>query len=64
MYLQEIKLIMGIIFLIIAIYGLMVGPNEAPDAFFIGCVVIFIMILVPVLAIIYGVKSEEKSKYF
>jgi hypothetical protein len=55
---------MGIIFSIIGIYGLMAGPNEAPDAFFIGCVVIFIMILVPVLAIINGVKSEEKSKYF
>jgi hypothetical protein len=55
---------MGIIFLIIAIYGLMVGPNEAPFAFMMGCLVIFIMILAPVLAIIDGVKSEEKSKYF
>lgn len=64
MYLLEIKLIMGIIFMIIAIYGLMAGPNEAPLAFMLGCVAIFIMILVPVLAIIDGVKSEEKSKYF
>lgn len=64
MYLQGIKLIMGIIFLIIAIYGLMVGPNEAPLAFMMGCLVIFFMILAPVLAIIDGVKSEEKSKYF
>ena len=55
---------MGIIFMIIAIYGLMAGPNEAPFAFMLGCVAIFIMILVPVLAIIDGVKSEEKSKYF
>ena len=64
MYLQEIKFIMGIIFMIIAIYGLMAGPNEAPFAFMMGCVAIFIMILLPVIDIIDGVKSEEKSKYF
>jgi uncharacterized oligopeptide transporter (OPT) family protein len=53
---------MGIIFLIVAVYGLMAGPIEAPFAFMLGCIAIFIMILLPVFDIIDGVNSKEKSK--